>query len=123
MAPLFWRASKASRFRFVLEGADVGVALVVITVSLNPTLLPQPEPCPEVCELFRIEKSSWSEEPLENELVVEFSELLRSREISAWDGNFLMNFSGRKRERDLGFPEYRKPQPSDGSLPYKRLSA
>ncbi len=83
MAPLLCRASKAAKFKFELDGAGAEVALVVITESLNPTLLSLPEPCPEVCELFRIEKSSRSEEPLENELVFEFSELLRSREPSA----------------------------------------
>ena len=36
---------------------------------------------------------------------------------------FFINFSGRKRESDLGFSEYWEPQPSDGSLTDKRLLA
>ena len=101
MAPLFCRASKASRFRLILEGAEVVVALVVITESLDSTLLLLPELCPEVWEVVRKEKSPWTEELPESD---EVSELPRSREVCAWDGNFLMNFSGKKRERDLGFP-------------------
>ena len=120
MAPLLCRASKAARFKFESDGADAAVALVVITVSLNLTLPLQTKPWLELWDCFRIEESSWSEEPLEFELVVEFSELLHSRELSAWDGNFLMNFSGRKRKRDLVFLKYREPKPSDGLLPDKR---
>ena len=50
-------------------------------------------------------------------LVVEFVESPCSRELSAWAGNFVMNFSGRKRDRDLGFLEYQDPKPSEGLLP------
>ena len=51
------------------------------------------------------------------------SELLCSREVPASDGNFSMNFSGRKRESDLGFPEYWEPQPSDRLVPDRRSLA
>ena len=55
--------------------------------------------------------------------MVELTEAPCLREFPACGGNFLMNFSGRKGDSDLGFPEYSEPQPSDGWLPDRRLLA
>ena len=119
MAPLIRRASKASKFRSTLGEMGGAVALGVTSASSNSMSM-VPELGPEVWEVFRNERSSCTEELPENE---EVSELLHSREVPASDGKSLMNFSGRKRESDLGFPEYREPQPFAGSLPDKRSLA
>ena len=119
MAPLICRASKASRFRLKVGEAE-GIVALVVTSASSDSISMLPELCPEIWEVFRKERSSRTEELPENE---EVSKLLHSREVPASDGNFLMNFSGRKQESNLGFPEYREPQPSDGSLPDKRSLA
>ena len=80
-----------------------------VTSASSYSISMVPELCPEDWEVFRNERSSCTEELPENE---EVSKLLCSREVPASDGNFSMNFSGRKRESDLGFPEYREPQPN-----------
>ena len=117
MAPLLHRASKASKFRSKL-GEIVGAVALDVTSASSDSISVVPELCPEVWEVFRNERFSCTKELPEND---EVSELPRSREVRASDGNFLMNFSGRKQESDLGFPEYQEPQPSDRSLPDKRL--
>ena len=77
----------------------------------------------EAWKLFLGKVSSENEEPAECKLEFKLTEVPRLRETSALGGKTLMDFLGRKREKDLGFPEYWEPQPSDGSLPDKRLLA
>ena len=105
MAPLIRRASKASKFRSKV-GEVGGTAALDVTSASSDSISMPPELCPEVWEVFRKERSSCTEELLENK---EVSELLHSREVPASDGKSLINFSGRKRESNLGFPEYREP--------------
>ena len=102
MAPLICRASKASKFRSRL-GEMIGAVVLGVTSASSDSISMVSELGPEVWEVFRNERSSCTEELPENK---EVSELLRSREVPASDGKSLMNFSGRKRESDLGFPEY-----------------
>ena len=74
-------------------------------------------------EHFLDEVSSEFKEPTVCELEFELTEVPRLRGTSAFVGEILMAFVGKKSERDLGFPEYWEPQPSDGSLPDKRSLA
>ena len=106
IAPLDCSASKAVRFRAGREGMEAAEVPAATEVSLNWTLLSQTLTWSEMLVRFRFEESPRSEEQQAFELVVEFSELPRSREISACGGNFLINFSGRKQDSDLGFPKY-----------------
>ena len=115
-APLTCSASKAARFKVGREGEAAAVISVTTKASIDCAFLSQTLTWSGV-SVSRPDESSRSKEPLVMVLVVEFVESPRSRELSAWAGNFLMNFSGRKRDRDLGFPEYQEPQPSEGLLP------
>ena len=57
-------------------------------------------------ECFRDKVSSEFEEPTVCELELELTEVPRLRGTSAFVGEILMAFVGKKSERDLGFPEY-----------------
>ena len=116
-APLTCSASKAARFKVGQEGEASAIISVTTEASIDCAFLSQTLTWSEV---LISDESSRSKEPLVMVLVVEFVESPCSRELSAWAGNFLMNFSGRKRDRDLGFYEYQEPQPSEGLLPDRR---
>ena len=120
-APLTCSASKAARFKVGQEGEAAAVISVTTEASIDCAFLSQTLTWSEISG-FRPGESSGSKEPLVL-LVVEFVESLRSRELSAWGGNFLMSFSRRKQDSDLGFPEYQKPQPSEVILPDRRSLA
>ena len=60
----------------------------------------------EAIEHFLDEVSSEFKEPTVCELEFELTEVPRLRGTSAFVGEILMAFVGKKSERDLGFPEY-----------------
>ena len=57
-------------------------------------------------ERFFDEVSSEFEEPTVCELEFELTEIPRLRGTSAFVGEILMAFVGKKSEKDLGFPKY-----------------
>ena len=121
-APLTCSASKTARFKVGREGEAAAVISVTTKASIDCAFLSQTLTWSGVL-ISRSDESSRSKEPLVIVLVVEFVESPCSRELSAWAGNFLMNFSRRKRDRDLGFPKYQEPQTLEGLLPDRRSLA
>ena len=121
-APLTCSASKAARFKVGREGEAAAVISVTTKASIDCVFLSQTLTWSGVL-ISCSDESSRSKEPLVIVLVFDFVESPCSRELSAWAGNFVMNFSGRKRDRDLRIPEYQEPQPSEGLLPDRRSLA